>query len=34
MIVAYLLMVAFMFVILNFIVDILYHVIDPRIEMR
>ena len=33
-IVAYLLMVAFMFVILNFIVDILYHVIDPRIEMR
>ena len=33
-IVAYLLMAAFMFVILNFIVDILYHVIDPRIEMR
>ena len=33
-IVAYLLLVAVMFVVLNFIVDILYRVIDPRIEMR
>lgn len=33
-IVAYLMLVAVMFVVLNFIVDVLYRVIDPRIEMR
>lgn len=33
-IVAYLLMVAVMFVVINFLVDILYGLIDPRIELR
>ncbi|MHB1652977.1 MAG: ABC transporter permease [Desulfitobacteriaceae bacterium] len=33
-IVAYLLMVAVMFVVINFVVDILYGLIDPRIELR
>ena len=33
-IVAYLMLVAVIFVVLNFIVDVLYRVIDPRIEMR
>lgn len=33
-IVAYLLMVAVMFVVINFLVDLLYTLIDPRIEMR
>lgn len=33
-IVAYLMAAACMFVVLNFIVDILYTLIDPRIELR
>ncbi|WP_432665583.1 ABC transporter permease [Wukongibacter baidiensis] len=33
-IVAYLMMVAVMFVVINFAVDIIYTVIDPRIELR
>jgi peptide/nickel transport system permease protein len=33
-IVAYLLLVAIMFVVINFTVDILYRFIDPRIELR
>lgn len=33
-IVAYLLMVAVLFVVINFLVDFIYTVIDPRIEMR
>lgn len=33
-IVAYLLFVAVMFVVINFLVDLLYTMIDPRIEMR
>lgn len=33
-IVAYLLMVAVMFVLINFVVDVLYGLIDPRIELR
>ncbi|MDF2499778.1 MAG: transporter permease [Anaerosporomusa subterranea] len=33
-IVAYLLMVAVLFVVINFLVDLIYTLIDPRIEMR
>ena len=33
-IVAYLLMVAVMFVVINFLVDIIYTIIDPRIEVK
>jgi peptide/nickel transport system permease protein len=33
-IVAYLMMAASMFVIINFVVDLLYTFIDPRIELR
>lgn len=33
-IVAYLMLVAVMFVVINFIVDIVYTIIDPRIELR
>jgi len=33
-IVAYLMIVAAMFVLINFIVDIVYTLIDPRIDLR
>ncbi|WP_406858567.1 hypothetical protein ABEG18_08520 [Alsobacter sp. KACC 23698] len=33
-IVVYLMFVAFMFVVVNFVVDILYAVIDPRIKVK
>jgi peptide/nickel transport system permease protein len=32
--VAYLMIVSFIFVLLNFIVDVLYSSIDPRIDLR
>ena len=31
---AYLIMVAFIFVMINFIVDITYYIIDPRIRIK
>jgi peptide/nickel transport system permease protein len=33
-IIAYLLMGSFLFVVINFVVDVLYTIIDPRIDLR
>ena len=33
-IVAYLILVSAMFVVINFVVDIIYMLVDPRIELR